>query len=641
MEFSSDQGLCYEFGPYTLDAARGALQGPDGDIRLRPKSFQLLLCLVRNQGRLVSRSELFEAVWGNAAVTDDSLTQCLVEIRRALGDASRQMVRTVPRRGYLFDLPVKVRDPGAEVVREPPAPGADQVNGEATAFEMPSGDRRRPQRPWALAVAGLLVAFMAAWWHFGRPVPVSPVSPLPAGTAAKSVAAAGTSIAVLPFVDMSAEQDQEHFGDGIAEEILNLLTRVEGLKVIARTSSFSFKGRQADIGTIAARLGVDHVLEGSVRKSGNRVRVTAQLVAAADSAHLWSEAYERELDDIFAVQADIATSVADVLAAKLLGDARTATRDPRAFDHFLRGRFLFHRRAPGDLEWARQHFHAAIGFDPEYAPAWAALAGVHFIQAAEGGGSPEDLEIARSCAERALALDPELPEAHLRAAAIYGLGGDATRAAEHFRVAESLDPDNPLLLGNLAGGALARGDLDAAIELNQRALARDPLSNVSRFNLASSLLAAGRLEEARAHYRAALEMNPSRADDLRVEFARINILEGRPAEAAAALESLPASVERDGLLAIALFTAGRTGEAEALAAGLEAEDSYAAAARLAEFHAFSGDTESAWAWLDRSRERMAQDGFGGRRWRQLNMISPFLRPLHGDPRWAAMYDASR
>jgi TolB-like protein/DNA-binding winged helix-turn-helix (wHTH) protein/Tfp pilus assembly protein PilF len=620
MGLSGDRASGYEFGAFALDPERGALRGPDGEIRLRHKSFQLLLYLVRNPGRLLSREELFNAIWGNTAVTDDSLTQCLVEIRRALGDDSRQMVRTVPRRGYLFDVPVKPLGTSAALEVEPVSPAAGRLA---------SG---------RLAAAGLIVVVMAAWWLFSRPGPVPAELPDAAGS---RVAPIPNSIAVLPFVDMSAEQDQEHFGDGIAEEILNLLTRVEGLKVIARTSSFSFKGRQVDIGDIAARLGVDHVLEGSVRTAGNRVRVTAQLVAADDSAHLWSAAYERELDDIFAVQMEIATRVAEVLAAKLLSDPRTATRDPRAFDHFLRGRFLFHRRAPGDLEWARQHFHAAIGFDPGYAPAWAALAGVYFIEAAEGEGSPEGLEIARSCAEQALALDPELPEAHLRAAAIYGLGGDTTRAAEHFRVAESLDPDNPLLLGNLAGGALVRGDLDAAIELNQRALARDPLSNVSRFNLAGSLLAAGRLEEARAQYQAALEINPSRADDLQVEFARIAILEGRPAEAAASLESLPASVERDGVLAIALFAAGRTGEAEALAAGLAADDSYRAAARLADFHAFSGDTESAWTWLDLSRERMAHDAFGGRRWRQFTMISPFLRPLHGDPRWAAMYDASR
>jgi TolB-like protein/DNA-binding winged helix-turn-helix (wHTH) protein/Flp pilus assembly protein TadD len=639
MGMGGDRASGYEFGAFVLDPGRGALQGPDGEIKLRPKSFQLLLYMVRNPGRLLSRDELFRAVWGNAAVTDDSLTQCLVQIRRALDDESRQMVRTVPRRGYLFDVPVKSPAPAAALEVEPGSPAAGSpADGSVAAATAPAGARRWLQRPGMLAAAGLVVVAMAAWWLLGTPGPVPPELP---DVAVSRVAAIPNSIAILPFVDMSAEQDQEHFGDGIAEEILNLLTRVEGLTVIARTSSFSFKGRQADIGTIAARLGVDHVLEGSVRTAGNRVRVTAQLVAAADSAHLWSEAYERELDDIFAVQADIATSVAEVLAAKLLSDPPTATSDPRAFDHFLRGRFLFHRRAPGDLEWARQHFHAAIGFDPGYAPAWAALAGVYFIEAAEGEGSPEGLEIARSCAEQALALDPELPEAHLRAAAIYGLGGDTTRAAEHFRVAESLDPDNPLLLGNLAGGALVRGDLDAAIELNQRALARDPLSNVSRFNLAGSLLAAGRLEEARAQYQAALEINPSRADDLQVEFARIAILEGRPAEAAASLESLPASVERDGVLAIALFAAGRTGEAEALAAGLAADDSYRAAARLADFHAFSGDTESAWTWLDLSRERMAHDAFGGRRWRQFTMISPFLRPLHGDPRWAAMYDASR
>jgi TolB-like protein/DNA-binding winged helix-turn-helix (wHTH) protein len=395
MGLTGDRASGYQFGAFALDPERGALRGPEGEIRLRRKSFQLLLYLVRNPGRLLSREELFSAIWGNTAVTDDSLTQCLVEIRRALGDDSRQMVRTVPRRGYLFDVPVKPLGTSAALEVEPVSPAAGRpVDGSVAASVAPAGGSvapaaspvgagRWPQRPGTLAAASLIVVVMAAWWLFSRPGPVPAELP---DAAVRRVAAIPNSIAVLPFVDMSAEQDQEHFGDGIAEEILNLLTRVEGLKVIARTSSFSFKGRQVDIGAIAARLGVDHVLEGSVRTAGNRVRITAQLVAADDSAHLWSAAYERELDDIFAVQMEIATRVAEVLAAKLLSDPGTATRDPRAFDHFLRGRFLFHRRAPGDLEWARQHFHAAIGFDPGYAPAWAALAGVYFIEAAGARG---------------------------------------------------------------------------------------------------------------------------------------------------------------------------------------------------------------------------------------------------------------
>ena len=636
MGISVEQASGYRFGAFILDAERGALRGPDGEIRLRRKSFLLLLYMVRNPGRLLSRDELFNAIWGHTAVTDDSLTQCLVEIRRALGDESRQVVRTVPRRGYLFDEPV------TPLAGEVPTPAA------------PVRNLRWSVLAGASAVAGAIIVLVMAWWLLDSAGPQRanvpgaaprdvPASAVPASAIPVSdVPVVPNSIAVLPFVDMSADQDQEYFGDGIAEEILNLLTRVEGLKVIARTSSFSFKGRQADIKTIASWLGVEHVLEGSVRKSGNRVRVTAQLVSASDSAHLWSEAYERELTDIFAVQVEIATSVAEVLAARLRGDARTTTRDPRAFDHYLRGRFLFHRRGTGDLEWAQQHFHAATGFDPAYAPAWAALAGFHFIAATESADAGGDLEIALSYVERALALDPKLPEAHLRAAAIYGLHDDADRAAHHFEVATSLDPDNPLLLGNLAGGALARGDLDAAIQFNQRALARDPLSTVSRLNFASTLLAAGRLEEAHAQYLAALEINPVRSHEVEIGLARMAILEGHFAAAVNSLERLPASVERDGVLAIALVAAGRGEEAAALATSLAANGSYASAALLADYFAFQGEAETAWSWLELARERLALESLASdRRWRQLTLVSPFLRPLHGDPRWAAMYDVSR
>jgi TolB-like protein/DNA-binding winged helix-turn-helix (wHTH) protein len=296
------------FGAFVLDVDRGALLQDGADVPLRPKCFQVLSYLVEHHGLLVTKDEVLGAVWPGVVVTEDSLTQCLIQIRKVLGDDSRDMVRTVPRRGYLFDVPVTVHEPD----KDPIAPGApDSLMS-----------RRRPSR-WSVG-AGIILALAIAvnWWN-ARIQHVEDRTP-----AYVQASILPGSIAVLPFVDMSPKGDQEYFGDGISEEVLNLLAQTPDLTVIARTSSFSFKGQNADVKTIARKLNVANVLEGSVRKDGERVRIMAQLVNASNSSHLWSQTYDRTLDDIFAVQSEIAGSVAAVLKVKLLGDSYTPESAP-------------------------------------------------------------------------------------------------------------------------------------------------------------------------------------------------------------------------------------------------------------------------------------------------------------------------
>ena len=607
----------YRFAGFTLDVGRGTLLGPEGELRLRPKSFELLVYLARHPGRLVGREELLNAVWGHAAVTDDSITQCLVEIRRALSDESRTLVRTMPRRGYLFDVSVETLDEGAS----PPI-------GKEASHRAPLA---RPGAVAAIAVVALLAGL--AWWASVSQIPE------PAG-GGPGFEALPNSIAVLPFVDMSAEGDQAYFGDGIAEEILNLLAQVRELKVIARTSSFSFKQQQQlDIKRIGAQLGVAHVLEGSVRKSGNRVRVTAQLVDASDGAHLWSQAFDRELVDIFAVQSEIAGSVAEVLKATLLGRLHKTAPDVRAYEYFLRGRFLFHRRAPGDVVLARRHFQTALDLEPDYAAAWASLAGTYIVEVGEGTLAAElGLEPGRLAAERALEIDAALPEAHIRAATAYAMSGDVVRARKHLEVAESLDPDNALLLGILGGGALARGNLATAVEFKRRAVAVDPLSVVNRRNYASVLRAAGRLEEAHVQLLALREISPERSDEFEADRVELLLLQGRHDEALAALRHLDQDHQRDALLSMALHGLGRERESRAVIARLSTGASYAAASALAEVHAYSGRPELAWHWLEESRVRIQGEIASAEwRWRQLACASAFLQPLKDDPRWAALF----
>ena len=380
------------FGEFFLDLDRGTLQKKGVDVPLRPKCFEVLCYLVGHHGVLLSKEELLDAVWVDVIVTEDSLTHCLIKVRRALGDETKEMVRTVPRRGYLFDVPVTVHQPGQE--QEPL-----QASGS-------SKRHRKPSR-WSVGAAIVLALAILAQWFLGRQETDE------AAFRDVRVAALPTSIAVLPFVDMSPESDQEYFGDGLSEEVLNLLAQTPDLTVIARTSSFSFKGQNHDIETIAQKLHVANVLEGSVRKDGDQVRVTAQLVDASNSAHLWSQTYDRTMDNIFSVQSEIASAVASVLKVRLLGE--TFAPHNEAHEAVLRGRYLMAQRTQASVKSAILEFEKAVSADPEYALAWAELSLATRRLSFHGEMTrAEAVAIAGPHAKRALALDPTLAQARRR-----------------------------------------------------------------------------------------------------------------------------------------------------------------------------------------------------------------------------------
>jgi TolB-like protein/DNA-binding winged helix-turn-helix (wHTH) protein/Flp pilus assembly protein TadD len=616
-------------GDVRVDPRSGELSGPAGTVQLDPKVMDVLLWLATHAGEVVAREELLRGVWAGTVVSDAVLSRCVYELRLQLREASgeshfKEVLETLPKRGYRLNCRP---EPAAEV--------AGAVAHEAPTEVRP--DWR--QRVVATAAVGLLAFAAAAWWIWrsGDPQPVRPEGAL----------ALHASIAVLPFADMSAERDQEYFGDGIAEEILNLLAQGGAIKVIARTSSFSFKGQAVDVATIASKLGVAHVLEGSVRTSGDRVRITAQLVDARDGAHLWSQTYDRRLDDVFAIQTEIAASVAGVLRTLLLevGPAAPGTpRDLRAYDHYMRGRFLFHRRGPGDLERARDHYQAAVEFDPEYALAWEGLAGAYEVLVVGRHVAPElGLPLLREAAERAVELDPNLAEARVRLASALFLDGDRERAWDQYRAATALGPDRPLVLARLANIALLRGDLEESIELERRAVSIDPLSFVHRANLGHRLKVAGRLKEARAQLLAARELSPALEISIDLYLAEVQMLEGRYAEALKFLQHLAPGalgdaelVRFEALLAMVWHSLGREAESQAAIERLAEDTSYAAAARLADVHAWRGEQELAWRWLGNARERLRgeflEHDFGWH-WLTLTLLSPFLKPLHDDPRW--------
>jgi TolB-like protein/DNA-binding winged helix-turn-helix (wHTH) protein/thioredoxin-like negative regulator of GroEL len=599
----------YAFGEFTLDVARGALRRGGNDVKLRRQSFEVLRYLVEHQGRLVTKRELLDSVWGGTVVTDGSLTQCLIDVRRALGDQARQTIRTMPRRGYIFEAPVA----------KPEASAGAAVPSAQIARN--AGGHR-----WPLAAGGLLLlAAAAAWWL----LPFD--SPADTGLPARP-----NSIAVLPFEDMSETQNHSYLSEGISEEILNLLADSPDLHVIARTSSFSFRDQNADIATIADKLGVAYVLQGSVRRSDDRLRIASQLIDAGTSTEVWSEGYDRELGDVLVLQSEIAAAVAGALQVTLSlapTSPRPGPEIAEAHERFLQGRLFHNRRATGDIQRAEEYFRQALDIDPTYGRAWAGLAGTYFVRVAgEGAADAATAAAWQNAVEQALRYAPHDAEAQMRAAQFYWRRGEDDTAMAHMRQATILGPQNPLILSSWAGIRVFQGRLDEALARQRRAVALDPLGAIGHGNLAGTLAGVGLFEEALAEERKALDLNPSDRPDFERAVAAIFIAERRFDEALEIARHWPAGADRSRALALIYHASGRSEDADAALRRLLADDG--AALGAAEVYAYRGGVDEAFRQLEIALEAApAHDR--GKQVRDAR-LSPFLVTLRDDPRWQRM-----
>jgi TolB-like protein/Tfp pilus assembly protein PilF len=442
--------------------------------------------------------------------------------------------------------------------------------------------------------------------------------------------ATDNSIAVLPFVDMSQARDQEYFSDGLTEELLNLLAKTSKLRVIGRTSSFQFKGRNDDLRLIGQKLGVAHLLEGSVRKAGNKIRITVQLIEAANGSHQWSETYDRDLNDIFKVQDEIAAAVVAQLKAKLLNGAAPGPRampNTEAYTLVLKGRYWLARISRDDLAKAIDYFQQAIQMEPDYAQAWVGLSNCYEDQAKFGAEVVEvAMPKAREAAQKAIALDPKLAEAHAAFGSIQLLyDWDFAGANASMQHALALDPINVDALLGAALFAYVSGRPDEAIALYGRAIARDPLRAGAHRSLAVCLFWAGRLTEAEAAVRRAIFIEPNLAS-AHYALGVMLLARGQPQ---AALEAIQAEVDPDWRrigLPLAYHALGRNAESDAALHDLIEKEGQTAAFQIAEAYAYRGEIDQAFAWLDR--------GYAQRDSGILALkIDPLLRSLGGDPRF--------
>lgn len=519
MVTASDSPQLFKFGVFEVDRGARELRKQGTRIRLQEQPFQVLVLLLERAGEVVTRQELREKLWPSSVYVDfdHGLNNAIARLREALGDsaAAPHFVETLPRLGYRFIYPLGI--PARTANALPPEASLPHIEAEAVvandtkpSIECSPGRAFRWSRsPRIIAGSTMaLIAGLVGLWLIGR------VADAPSTGAAL---AAVPSVAVLPFVNMSPNPENEYFTDGLSEELTNKLAGIHGLKVAAQTSAFHFKGKRGPAADIARTLNVNHLLEGSVRQSGKRIRITAQLIDAASGYHLWSETFDRELTDIFRIQEEIAVAVADVLKVKLVATdnqrlRKHGTRDAEAYRLYLIARaqisWVF---GPPDWVAVKQSLDAAIARDPQFAAAHAFLAHYHYNRVTD---IESDARLGRIAAERAVALDPESSEAlgarAIFAAWMYQYEGDFSaylQAEKDFRRALELDASNAEAAFHYAR-AVFWNEPDLALGLFGQTLQIDPTRFSAEGQRAILLSGRGQHDEARRRVQALYHRNP-------------------------------------------------------------------------------------------------------------------------------------
>jgi TolB-like protein len=482
----------FTFEGFMLDLEQGSLCNDHGEIELRPKSFQVLRYLVANAGRLVAKEELLQAMWPNVMVSEESLSRCISDVRSALQDVESRIIKTVPRRGYRFTAPVTASE----------ASTTNPVASDAEVLTAPGGP----------------------------------------------------SIAVLPFANMSGDPEQEYFADGMVEEITTALSRFKNLLVIARNSSFTYKGKASDVKQVGRELGVRYVLEGSVRKAANRVRITTQLINASTGAHLWADRFEGAIEGIFELQDQVTKSVVGAITPTVeraeIGRAVLKPTDNLvAYDHYMRGIASAYRWTNDGTSEALQHFSRAIELDPKFALAHALATSCYAWRKANGWAANSACEIAETkrlaenaiqlgqddaqvlcwsgtglafvvgevdagiaLVQRAIRLNPNLMDAWLTSGLIRLVSGEWNLAVEHFAHAMRLSPFEPSLFmmqQGTASGHFYTGRYDEAAAWSAKSIGENPgYSSAWRVAAASNAFL-GRKEQAEKAIVRLIQLEPA------------------------------------------------------------------------------------------------------------------------------------
>lgn len=589
-------------GASTIDFAGRRLLRDGIEQPLEPKAFAVLALLAGTPGRVFTRDEILDTVWGHRNITPGVLNRVMTLLRHALGEDAQaaRYLHTVHGVGYRLDLP----EPKPEPAPAPDAPQQAMPASGPAAPTMPApppatqrrvSDRHAMPRAllWLLPLLAMLAFAGWQWWPHALPAP----KPAPE-----------RSIAVLPLVNASNDAQQLYFSDGLSENLIDALSRFDGLKVIGRTSAFQFRDSKDDSATIGSRLGVSYLLTGSVQRADNVVRINASLTRAADGRTLWAEHYDRPYKDLFALQDEITRAVAGALQVKLLSPEAAAKPNDRppggsieAYNAYLQGLQSWH---DGDFPTAAGHMTRAVQLDPGYALAWAHLSGAWSTVAAFSNEAPElareQMRQSRLAADKALQLAPGLGAAHAAHAYLQFYGFDHRGALAECGRAVQLAPADGTVLngcGYVLGGI---GKLGEAIRLREQLRSIEPLYTVNYFEYAKLLMATGRLDEAAKYLRIAESLSPPKSSPPH-QFMYVAIARG-DAKAALDVARDQPSPWREMSLAIAAQIAPDHAAADAALAAVLADKLWAKTSpyAVAQAYALRGDAEQTVAWLERA-----------------------------------------
>jgi adenylate cyclase len=609
----------YRLGEWVIRPQHASIERGDEVVHLKPKPMAVLECLRQARGEVVTRDQLFESVWPGGVVSDATLTQCIAELRRAFGDSAQtpRVIKTIPKVGFCLIPPV------------------EEMAAETVQPEDPGNPSKQwlPKKPGTFGAA-LVIAVLAfgAWWS-QHDVAVSEPDSIAQDNGITP------SIAVLPFVNMSDEPGNEYFADGLSEELQSLLAKIPQLKVSARTSSFAFRNKDVTVAEIARTLNVAHLLEGSVRKTGNRIRISVQLIEAKSGFELWSESYDRTLDDIFAVQDDVAAAVVDALRISLMNEPpRLRETNAEVYSMYLQALFFLNQSTREGRAKTVEKLQATLAVDPNFAPAVDLLAKTFLFQSNSGERSFDaGFELGRKTALEALAIDTDLagPRATLAYIESY-YDWDWQAAGRSVQQMLELGPENAINTAIAATYYNILGQFELSLELRNQAIQLDPITGDFRVKKVYTLLATGRLDEAERTVQDLLEIHPEYRSAHFLQ-AKILLISGDDEGALQVLETLPDFGNNDeGLLAMALHGVGRAPESQAIIDSIFPDSKDAAytggiSYNRALYYAWTGERDLAFTHLEQALEV---------KHRPLAYVlgEPMLYPLHDDPRWLTLLE---
>ena len=619
------------FGVFDIDLRAGELHKHGLRIRLQEQPFQVLAFLLEHPGEVVTREELQKKLWPADTFVDfdHGLNKAISKIREALNDSaeSPRFVETVARRGYRFLAEVKSADAAAR--RSPDLAAELHPGPEAGDRAHPAGRLAAPRRlsrslAWKISASALLllVASYSAWKFYSWRHPSLVIR----------------SLAVLPLESLSSDASQEYFADGMTDELISDLGQISALRVISRTSVMGYKHARKPLPQIARELNVDAVVEGSVLRSGDQVRITAQLIEASTDKHLWSRSYQGELRDALALQSQVAAAIADQIRINVNPQEQAVLKNakvvnPQAYESFLKGRFFWNKRTAEGLKVALAYFNQAIEEDPEYAQAYSGLADTYSLLGdwQYAVMTPKEaLPRAKAAAIKALELDNTLGEAHNSLAfCLDGFDWDIESAGKEFQRAIELNPGYATAHHWYAWHLSLLGRYDEAIREMRKAENLDPLSLIINADLAELLVLAHSYDESIRQSRKTIEMDPNFAfahNQLAQAYLQKHMNNEAIAELQKAAQLSGGSPTVLANLARAYAGSGRKSEAMKILDDLRKRSNavYSHGPEIAVIYAALGDSDQAMNWLEKGYEERFNPGV---------LLRPGLDPLRSDPRF--------